>query len=289
MTLVRLAVTPSAPGTRDALSSALFDAGATGLQEDGEALVTVVTSTASDAALLDTLVRAVRDADPAARVEVAELPDVDWTKAHRDRIGAHRVGRLTVVPPWMAEGRDPARTIVIEPAMAFGTGEHETTRCMVRLMQGVIRRGDTVADLGAGSAVLSIAAAKLRATRVAAVEMDADAIPNALLNVTANGVADRVTVLEGSAALMLPLVAPVRVVLANIISSVLVELLPAIGEAVPTDGAALLSGILLSERAAMLDIIATDGHWSVEAEESEGEWWAVRLQRSATAAGAGKL
>ena len=280
MPLIRLAVTPSAPGTREALSAALFGAGCLGLHEDGDTLVTVVTSSAEDAVLLDALMHAVRGADVMARSEISELPDVDWSQEWRTRIGAHAVGALTIVPPWMAEGRDARTTVVIEPQMAFGTGEHQTTRCMVRLMQGVIRAGDTVADLGAGSAVLSIAAVKLGAVRAAAIEMDHDAIANAEWNVAQNGVAGQVTVLEGSAALLLPLVAPVRVVLANILSSVLVELLPCIAESVPAGGAAILSGILVTEREEMLEIIATDGHWRVVSEEREGDWWAVNLERT---------
>lgn len=279
MPLVRLAVSPSVAELSDAVSAALFGAGALGLQEDGVSLVTVLTSSAEDAALLDAMVSAVRDVDASALVEVAELPDVDWSKAWRERIGAHELGALAVVPPWLAEGRDAARTIVIDPAMAFGTGEHQTTRCVVRLMQGVIQPGDTVADLGAGSAVLSIAAIKLGAARVAAVEMDADAIPNAEANVARNGASGMVTVLQGDAGVLLPLVAPVRVVLANIISSVLIELLPAIAAALPTGGAAILSGILWDERETMLDVIASDGGWVVEKEEREGDWWAVSVRR----------
>ncbi len=279
MPFVRLVVTPSDALRRDAVSAALFAAGALGLQELGDAWVTVLTSSGDDAALLAALVLAARRADAAAAVQVSELPEVDWSEAWRVGIRAHELGTLTVVPPWLAEGRDAARTIVIEPEMAFGTGEHETTRCVVRLMQGAIRAGDTVADLGAGSAVLAIAAAKLGATRVAAIEMDPDAISNAESNVARNGVAAQVTVIEGDAGVLLPLVAPVRVVLANILSSVLIELLPTIAAAVPTGGAAILSGILGVERPTMLDAISVAGGWSVEAEESEGEWWAVRLLR----------
>ncbi len=76
--------------------------------------------------------------------------------------------------------------------------------------------------------MLAIAAAKLGAAHVAAIEIDPDAIENAEENVARNGVAERVAVIEGDAATLLPLVAPVRVVTANIISSVLIELLPAI-------------------------------------------------------------
>jgi len=278
MPLTRLSVTPSSFALRDAVSAALFGVGAQGLLEDGEALVTVLASDA-DAAQLDAFVGAVRAVDSAALVELRALPDVDWSEAWRAGIAAHDVGTLTIVPPWLAEGRDPARTIVIDPAMAFGTGEHETTRCVVRLMPDVIRAGDTVADLGAGSAVLAIAAAKLGASRVAAIELDGEAIPNAEHNVAANGVSDRVLVLEGDAAVLLPLVAPVRVVLANILSSVICALLPVIGAAVPAGGAAIFSGILGSERDDVLAALSAAGGWRVTREESEGEWWAVAVER----------
>ena len=186
---------------------------------------------------------------------------------------------MTVTPPWLAEGRDPATTIIIEPAMAFGTGEHPTTRGVVRLMQGVIRPGDSVADLGAGSAVLAIAAAKLGAARCFAIELDHDAIENAEENVVRNDVADRVAVLEGDAAAFLGLVAPVRVVLANIISSVLVELLPVIDMSLDEGGVAILSGILHEERPMMLEVLECGG-WRVDAEDHEDAWWSVRVSRA---------
>ena len=107
----------------------------------------------------------------------------------------------------------------------------------------MVRSGDRVADLGTGSAVLAIAAAKLGASRVAAIELDHDAIGNAEENVKRNGVSDRVTIIEGDASLLLPLVAPLRVITANIISSVLSQMLPAIAAALSPDGQAILSGI----------------------------------------------
>ena len=207
-----------------------------------------------------------------------EIPDVDWSVEWRKSFRAHEAGRLTVAPPWLAEGLDPALTVIVEPAMAFGTGDHPTTRGVLRLMQSVIRAGDVVADLGAGSAVLAIAAAKLGAARVAAVEMDADAISNAEENVASNGVVDRVWVIEGDAALLLPLLAPVRVVLANIISSVLIELLPVIGRSLMGDGVAILSGILDEEREKMLTLLAA-GAWRVLHEDAEGEWWTVAIEK----------
>lgn len=254
----------------------MFAAGAEGLQEAGASLVTHL----SDAVDVAAFVAAVRGADDALVAEQSALDDIDWSEKWKERITAHQLGALTVTPPWLAAGRDAATTIVIEPAMAFGTGEHPTTRGVVRLMQGAVRAGDSVADLGSGSAVLAIAAAKLGAARAYAIEIDPDATGNAEENIARNGVGDRVAALEGDAAVFLPLVAPVRVILANIISSVLVDLLPLMAMTLAEDGVIILSGILREERERMLEALAAGG-WRVDAEDAEDQWWSVRCTRAA--------
>jgi ribosomal protein L11 methyltransferase len=263
------------PGAHpEAVLTALFDAGAQGVQEIGDAFVTHVETQSAADALRDAAIKVSSD----ARVEMRPLPNVDWSEEWKHSINAQSLGALTVAPPWLAGGLDPARSIIIEPAMAFGTGEHPTTRGVIRLMQSVIRPGDRVADLGSGSAVLSIAAAKLGAANVAAIELDHDAIGNAEENVERNGVAATVKVIEGDAASLLPLVAPVRVILANIISSVLVELLPSMAMALADDGQMILSGILFSEREGMIRELADSG-WRVIAEDHEEMWWSATVAR----------
>lgn len=274
MSWISLRIRPSAPEASARVSAALFDAGSLGIHEDGDALVTqfddaVVLAAARDAAIA---------ADPGAECEVTPLPDIDWTREWRHGIRAHRLGALVVTPPWEADAYAEHERIVIEPGMAFGTGEHATTRGVVRLLPRALRDGDRVADLGAGSAVLAIAAARLGAGAVAAIEIDPDAIGDAEANVARNGVAHVVRVLEGDAAVLLPLVAPVRVILANIISSVLVELLPAIRDGLASDGRAILSGILQEERERMLAEL-DDAGWVVEAEDAEEIWWSVLIAR----------
>lgn len=263
------------PGAREACLAALFVVGAQGVHEDGAALVTHFPPGTD----LEAVHRAVTEADELVVVETAPVPDVDWTEAWKARISSHQLGSLVVTPPWLAEGLDPATSIVIEPGMAFGTGEHPTTRGVVRLLPGQLRPGAMVADLGAGSAVLSIAAAKLGAARVYAIELDGDAIPDAERNVARNGVADRVHVFEADAAALLPLVAPVDVVLANIISSVLIELMPVIGAALGERGTAILSGILREERETMLAVLAAHG-WMVLEEDAEDIWWSVSIAKA---------
>jgi ribosomal protein L11 methyltransferase len=257
-----------------AAMTALFEMGSMGVHEAGAELVTHFDDTAD----AEAITAAVLAADPGAEVTATVIPAVDWAEEWKKGVRAHELGALAIVPPWLAEGRDPARTVVIEPEMAFGTGEHETTRGVVRLLPSMIRAGDQVADLGAGSAVLAIAAAKLGASRVTAIELDHDAIANAQENVERNDVGAIVTVVEGDAGLLLPLVAPVRVVLANIISSVLREMLPTIAESLTSDGEAVLSGILVEERSAMLTYLADTG-WVLVAEDQEGMWWSARIAR----------
>jgi ribosomal protein L11 methyltransferase len=258
---------------RAAVISALFEIGAEGVEERDDELVTHLRDV--DAARVSA---AMHRADATATVEYAATPTVDWSSAWRSRITAHRVGALVVTPPWLADQYAPSERVVIDPGMAFGTGEHETTRGVLRLLERVIRHGDHVADLGAGSAVLSIAAARLGAARVVAIELDPEAIGNAEENVRENGVGDRVSVLEGDAAALLPLVAPVRVVLANIISSVLIELLPVIARSLTSDGVAILSGILVEERSAIM-ASASAGGWHVLEEDQEGAWWSAAMTR----------
>ncbi|MDQ6738075.1 MAG: 50S ribosomal protein L11 methyltransferase [Gemmatimonadota bacterium] len=254
---------------RDAVMAALFDAGSQGIHEDGDALVTHFPPE-TDA---DDVVLAVKAADRSASVSVTDVPAVDWSE-WRANVDAHHVGRLTVTPPWRAAEFDPATTIIIDPAMAFGTGEHPTTRGMLRLMHQVIRDGDTVADLGAGSAVLSIAAAKLGATRIAAIEIDSGAEASAIENVRTNHVESSVRYLVGDAMVLLALVAPVRVVLANIVSSVLVELLPGIAASLAADGVALFSGILVEEQSVMTAALERAG-FRVRDTDIEGDWLSI--------------
>ena len=99
---------------------------------------------------------------------------------------------------------------------------------------------------------------------------------NADENVRVNGVSDSVEVIEGDATVILPLLAPVRVVLANIISSVLTAMLPAIKSALGADGQAILSGLLAEERPTMLAALES-GDWCVQREDTEDAWWSVQI------------
>jgi ribosomal protein L11 methyltransferase len=258
---------------RDAVVRALVLCGAEGVQELDTELVTHM-----QAPDVVALTGAVAQADAGAVVSSAPAPTVDWTVEWKKHLKPRRVGNLVVTPPWFAADYTPAERIVIEPGMAFGTGDHETTRGVLRLLPGVIRRGDVVADLGAGSAVLGIAAAKLGAKHVYGIENDPDASGNAQENVVTNGVAGSITMMEGDAFVLLPLVSPLQLVLANIVTPVLVDLLPLIATAVGSGGRAILSGILIEERDRIRAAIDA-GSWRITATDEEGLWCSVAITR----------
>jgi ribosomal protein L11 methyltransferase len=270
-----LAVSVRADGAdRAAVLGALFAAGSRAVEEMGDDLRTYLPPGTDP----EPIVRAIANASPSAHVRTTEVVVAEWDTAWRDRLTAHRAGSLTVTPPWLAADMDPSATIVVDPGMAFGTGDHATTRGVLRLMSSVVRPGDRVADLGAGSAVLSIAAVKLGAENVAAIEVDPDAIENAESNVLANGVSDRVSVLLGDAEILLRLVGPVRVVLANIVAPVLLSLLPTIGDALAAEGQAIVGGITENERDEFVRAIE-DAGWRAVAEDREESWWSAVIAR----------
>ena len=259
---------------RDAALAALFAAGAQGVHEDGAALVTHFPPEAD----VERVIAVVLEADPGSEVVVGRSDDTDWSEAWKSLLSVQTVGALQIAPPWLASGLDPSTTVVIDPAMAFGTGDHPTTRGVTRLMQRIDLRDRRVADLGTGSAVLAIAAAKLGARIVAAVELDPDAIGNAEENVARNRVAGVVHVLEGDAADLLPLIAPVDVILANIVSSVHAKLLAVMGDSLAARGRVILSGILHDEREQVTELLAAAG-WSVDDEDVEDIWWSATISR----------
>lgn len=259
---------------RQAVISALFDLGAEGVQELDTEVVTCLRGV-DEARAASRL----RVADSRAMLDFEPTPDADWSSAWRSQLKAHRAGRFVVTPPWLAGDYTPDERIVIDPGMAFGTGDHETTRGVLRLMQPLVRGGDVVADLGAGSGVLAIAAARLGARHAFAIENDPDAIPNAEANVRANGVTGTVTILEGDAEVLLPLVGPAHIVTANIVAGVLRSLLPVIAGSLAQGGRAILGGILADESGDMRATLERGG-WRITNDDSEGAWWSAAIQRA---------
>jgi ribosomal protein L11 methyltransferase len=202
----------------------------------------------------------------------------DWSRKWREGLQARRVGeRVIVTPPWDDPGRRRGDVVVvIEPSMAFGTGEHETTRGVLRLLQRALHHGDRVLDVGAGSGILSIAAVLLGAARAWGVEADEAAAGSGRENLERNGVADRVTLdcaRVDAEFLNTHVERPFDLILANVLSSVLCPLMPAFAGALGPGGTLILGGIMQTEAE---EVIAAAGaaDLALADDDREGEWWA---------------
>ncbi|MDP3025179.1 MAG: 50S ribosomal protein L11 methyltransferase [candidate division Zixibacteria bacterium] len=127
--------------------------------------------------------------DIEVKVELTEIKEEDWSKKWRRTFKPIRAtDRIVVKPSWIKKGFPQKLVIEMEPKMAFGTGEHSTTRLCLRVLEKYIRAGVRVLDLGTGSGILAIAAAKLGASYVLALDIDQDAINNAQENIKRNKV-----------------------------------------------------------------------------------------------------
>ena len=122
-----------------------------------------------------------------SNVNVEKEEPRDYAELTRQYFRPIRIGNLTIRAPWNKK-KDNGREIIIEPGMAFGTGRHESTRIMVKLMDDVDFEGKTVLDIGCGSGILALYAHLLGAGMIYAVDNDPDAILNAKKNVSLNRV-----------------------------------------------------------------------------------------------------
>ena len=172
------------------------------------------------------------------------LDKVDWSIRWRDGLAARQFGRLVVTPSWIPVARGPDEpTVVLDPEMGFGTGEHGSTRGALTLLERHLAPGDRVLDLGSGSGILAIAAAKLGAASAIGIEMDDESNPIARQNAERNAVAGVVHFLDGDAALLAPLAGPAELILSNILRNVNVTLLPVIHRSLAPNGIAIFSGM----------------------------------------------
>lgn len=270
---------------RDELAEGLVALGGTAVEEEDEALTTYVPEPADpEEFVADATHRLGLIGGPGVQVRWRWQADEDWSVRWKKGLGPRSVGsRIVVTQPWnpVGEAEDDI-VIVIEPATAFGTGEHATTRGALRLLQGELNGGERVLDVGAGSGILAIAAARLGAAEVLAVESDEDALGTARENLARNGVANRVKLVHRRvdpdylATLREP---GFDLVVANMLSSILVPLLAALATAVTDDGRVILGGILDTEAGDVTEYAVAAGLDLVRPDR-EGEWWTALFRRA---------
>lgn len=191
-----------------------------------------------------------------------------------------RIGRrLLVAPPWLALAPEPGRIALrIDPGAAFGTGGHPSTQLCLLALGRHLKPGASVTDLGCGSGILAIAAAKLGAKSALALDIAPEALRAARDNVAANGVAEIVRVEEGS--LAEALAAPTDWVLVNILAGVIARLFEeGLDRAVAPGGWLVLSGFVRAQTPRIRACLQWRG-MELAAEEQMDEWVCMIARRS---------
>jgi len=211
-------------------------------------------------------------------LESAPVPIVDWVARFREGFRPFRVGRFTIVPAWESGVDVPDLALFVDPGRAFGTGTHETTRLCLACLEELAAQGrlpEPILDLGAGTAILSIAAWRLGAARLVAVDNDADAVRAAREHARLNRAPIRVVLGDAGRAVRS---GSFGLVLANIAAPLLRDRAAEIAGLVAPGGRLVLSGFLESDLAELRSAYAGLGAATVR---RDGEWAALVFTRAA--------
>jgi ribosomal protein L11 methyltransferase len=281
---------------RDHLAAEVDGTGATAIDDrsDLEWRIFYGTSDVRDAALraLDSYAR-----EHGVTLASLEVEDEDWARRSQAQLTAVRVGDIIVAPPWdvpalgthqapgtyqapgtlthqaPGTGHQAPIVIVIEPSLGFGTGHHASTRLCLRAMQGLDLRGKSVIDVGTGSGVLAIAAAKRGASRVSAIDTDPDAVASARENGARNDVVVDWHVADVAALSGRNMFPAYDVVLANLTGAWLRRLTESLLGLTGAAGVLVLSGLQTTERDRVFEPFARSSR--LERELDEEGWTAL--------------
>lgn len=219
--------------------------------------------------------------DIPAEIECIGVHEEDWANSWKQYYKPIKTGeKLVIVPEW--ETYDPADgeiVVLMDPGMAFGTGTHETTRLCAMLLEKYVRPGDRMLDVGCGSGILAICAAKLGAGSCFACDIDPVAVRIAGENAALNQTAQVETGVSDLLAQAKKVPGGYHVCCANIVADVIIRLSPDIGGFMEPDGVLIVSGIITERAEETVSALKAAG-WHLLDERRENGWFAGALKRN---------
>ena len=198
-----------------------------------------------------------------------EVLEEDWALAWRAHFTPLHIGRLVIKPSWHNRAPGPGETVLeLDPGQAFGTGHHPTTRMCLLLLQKYLSPGMEVLDLGTGSGILALAAARLGARSVLALDTDPLAVKAARENVRKNGLTGAIKVRKGTLA---PRWGYFDLIAANLTARTILELLPALLPSL-NGGGLLIAGGIIADREDEVEKALLGAGLKLQEKAAEGEW-----------------
>ena len=205
-----------------------------------------------------------------AKVEHEEMHEQDWANTWKKYYKPTKVGEKIVIKPiWEEyEGKDDELVVNLDPGMAFGTGTHETTRMCIQALERYVTKDTTVFDVGCGSGILAIAAAKLGASKAIGVDLDPVAVESSLENIGHNQL-DNIEVLHGN--LVEVIDGKADVVVANILAEIICILTDDVKRVLKDNGIFITSGIIHDRVDMVCEKLEATGFEVIE-KNRDGEW-----------------
>ncbi|PZD74285.1 Ribosomal protein L11 methyltransferase [Acaryochloris thomasi RCC1774] len=205
------------------------------------------------------------------------VPEEDWAKSWKAHWHPEEIGdRLLIHPAWLPLPDTDRLVVTLNPGVAFGTGAHATTQLCLRALES--QSAETLADLGCGSGILSIAAALLGVQRVYGVDTDPLAVDAARESRNLNGIAaDRIQFDLGSIEQVIATDQLVDGFVCNILAEVIVQLMPQFRSIVRPGAWGLLSGLLVSQAAMITDALSEHG-WQVMEMTQQEDWCCLQIR-----------
>ena len=260
--------------SREAIINRLAEMGSTGFFEKEEKILAYFGEEADVPGICDRLslfreVLKTSGLDPVFFFAYSLLPEKDWNENWKKSFAPIDIGEnLTIIPSWLNKDTDRI-PIIIDPGMVFGTGYHETSQACLVLMEKIAKgdRKESCLDIGTGSGILAIGAAKLGFKQVTAVDIDPMAIDAATRNVEENGLTN-IVIREAD---IFSVEGTFDLIVANLLSGILIDIAPEIFSRLTPGGKAILSGMLAGQEGDVIKAFEKAGTALIETVVS-GKW-----------------
>lgn len=218
--------------------------------------------------------------NPEAEITVSGVNEEDWANSWKAYYKPIKIGeRIVIVPAWEKYSAQPDEIIVrMDPGMAFGTGTHETTRLVIRLLEKYVKDGMRVADVGCGSGILAICASKLGAGECKAYDIDPVAVKVANENIKDSGLTNVTCDVSDLLRQVDKTGGTYDVICANIVADIIIRMMPDVGELMDENSVILASGIIVERSEDVTNAFASHGFEIVERIDENG-WCALAVKK----------